>query len=324
MTETTQAGPSRRDYISREDLKRLRSFRVLPNLIKMPLFFGTMFLLTWLAWHTGSSLVKWSAYLGLGYLWMGIVTFMHDATHNTLFEKRWKNWVFGIVSMVPLMASFVSFKEDHLEHHRYNRSPQDPDAFTMGRRKIADFVLFYAYIVAGVLLSFVHFNFLYPLRRFNARNWSIHLFETALKIACYGALLAWAQRNGVLGKTLEVWLVPVYIFSLFNSVRFIAEHYETPWNQGQLVGSRTVTSNPVNNFFWNNINWHIGHHIYPAVPWYNLVELHSLMKPAIEAQAGIVEKSYTAVFLRALLRGPESEETLQRALAQRRQAVASG
>ena len=163
---------------------------------------------------------------------------------------------------------------------------------------------------------------IYPFQRFNVRKWAIHLFETLLKIACYWALLVWAQKHGVLGKTLEVWLVPVFIFSLFNSIRFIAEHYETPWNQGQLLGSRTVTSNPLHSFFWNNINWHIGHHIYPSVPWYNLIELHDLMKPAIAAEGAIVEKSYTGVFLRALVRGPESEQRLERVLEKRRPVIA--
>jgi fatty acid desaturase len=118
--------------IPREELERLRTFRLLPNLTKIPLFFGIMGLLTWFAWTIDSTALKWATYLALGYMWMGIVTFMHDATHNTLIEKKWKNWAFGIITMIPLMASFVAFKEDHLEHHRYNRSPDDPDAFTMG------------------------------------------------------------------------------------------------------------------------------------------------------------------------------------------------
>ena len=304
--------------LSREDVKRLREFRLLPNLTKIPLFVGIMVFLTWVAWTTDSGLSKWAAYIGIGYLWMGMLTFMHDGGHNTLFKEKWANWAFGIVCMIPIMISFISFKEDHLEHHRYNRSYEDPDAFTMGKRGILDFVLFYAYLVAGGVLSFLHFNLLYPIKRFNLNQWSIHLFETALKIACCWALITWALDNGVLAKTLEVWLIPVYIFSLFNSVRFIAEHYETPWNEGQLTGTRTIISNPVNSFFWNNINWHIGHHVYPAIPWYNLVELHRLMKPAIEAKRGIVDKSYTAVFLKAFLRGPETEERLKLALNERR------
>jgi fatty acid desaturase len=79
-----------------------------------------------------------------------------------------------------------------------------------------------------------------------------------------------------------------------------------------------VTSNPLHSFFWNNINWHIGHHLYPVVPWYNLVELHNLMKPGLEARGAIVDKSYLAVFLKALVRGPETEERLITALKKRR------
>ena len=303
--------------LSRRDVARLTELRILPNLIKIPLFVGIMILLNWFAWTTASTIIKWAAYIGIGYVWMAMVTFMHDAGHFTLFRARWANWAFGIACMMPLMATFVGFKEDHLEHHRYNRSPDDPDAFTMGKRGILDFVLFYAYAVAGIVLSFIHFNLIYPIARFGPREWSIHLFETAVKIASYWMLIAWAINNGVLAKTLELWLIPVYIFTLFNSVRFIAEHYGTPWNEGQLTGSRTVISNPVNRFFWNNINWHIGHHVYPAVPWYNLVELHRLMEPAIEARGAIVDKSYTRVFLQALAGGPETEERLAAALAKR-------
>jgi len=42
------------------------------------------------------------------------------------------------------------------------------------------------------------------------------------------------------------------------------------------------------------------------------------MKPTIEAKGAIVDKSYTAVFLKALLRGPETEERLKVALKERR------
>ncbi|VAW82643.1 Fatty acid desaturase [hydrothermal vent metagenome] len=300
--------------LSHAEVDRLKTARLLPNLTKIPLFIGIMVFLTGFAWTVDSSLGKWAAYVGIGYMWMGMVTFMHDGTHNTLFKEKWANWAFGIICMVPLMVSFISFKEDHLEHHRYNRSYEDPDAFTMGKRGVLDFVLFYTYIVAGAVLSLVHFNLIYPVQRFNLKQWAIHLFEVALKIACYWALVVWATNHGVLAKTLEVWLIPVFFFSLFNSVRFIAEHYETPWNEGQLVGSRTIISNPVHSFFWNNINWHIGHHVYPSIPWYNLVELHKLMEATIKAKGAIVEKSYTAVFLRALLRGPETEERLKAVL----------
>ncbi len=296
---------------------RLTTQRIGPNLVKIPLFVALMLGFGWLAWTTNSTLLLWTAYLALGYLWMSIVTFMHDATHHTLFRRPWLNTLFGVIAMVPIFASFIAFREDHLEHHRHNRSPKDPDAFTMGKRGPLDFVLFYAYMVVGAVLSFVHFNLLYPLHGFNARQWAMHVFETALKVVAYWALVAWAIEHDVLAKALSLWLIPIFIFSLFNSMRFIAEHYGTPWNQGQLLGTRTVISNPLNAFFWNNINWHIGHHIYPRVPWYNLVELHELLKPEIEAQGAVIDKSYLAVLFDALRRGPETEARLAQRLRTR-------
>lgn len=310
---SSQAKPQ----IARDDLIRLRAFRTLPNLGKIPLFVGLMVALTWLAWVTPSTLLRWSCYIALGYLWMGMVTFMHDATHDVLFRSRTAGWLFGIVTMIPIFASFVAFKEDHLEHHRYNRSPRDPDAFTMGKRGPLDFLLFYSYAVAGALLSFVHFNFIYPFKRFNAQQWAIHLFETVLKVAAYWWLIDSARRHGVLEQALAVWLWPIFFFSLFNSMRFIAEHYGTPWNEGPLAGTRTVTSNAVHAFFWNNINLHIGHHVYPNVPWYNLGELHRLLEPQIAASGALVDKSYVAVYLNALRGGPETAPRLAHSLSKR-------
>src|SRR5690348_2111143 len=149
--------------IARCDLDRLRQFRVLPNLIKIPVFLGIMVALGLLAWNADSKLLLWAAYLGLGYMWMGMVTFMHDALHYTLFHSRAANWIFGVLCMIPIFATFVGFREDHVEHHRHNRSPRDPDAFTMGKRGVLDFLQFYAYAVAGGALSFLYFNFIFPV-----------------------------------------------------------------------------------------------------------------------------------------------------------------
>jgi fatty acid desaturase len=249
---------------------------------------------------------------------MSIVTFMHECTHLIMFKKRWKNWAFGIVSTLPLPITFTSFMDDHLAHHTYNRSARDPDAFTMGTRSFSDFVLFYAYVLIGGLLTAIHFNILYPVKKLRGTRLWIHLGEIALRVVVYGALIFWAVQAGLTGKVLAIWLIPVYIFSVINSIRFIAEHYDTPWDAGQLSGTRAVISNPVNRFFWNNINYHIGHHVYPAVPWYNLAKLHEAMLPAIEEAGAVVDRSYLAVFWRACLNGPETEERNRRNQVERR------
>ncbi|MGE0821005.1 MAG: fatty acid desaturase [Candidatus Binatia bacterium] len=283
--------------------------------LKIPLFYSLLIGCGYVAWNTRSDGLRWLLYGAMGYLWMSIVTFMHDCTHSVLFKARWKNWAFGIFSTLPIIISFVSFKEDHLEHHRYNRTAKDPDAFTMGQRRIGDFILFYAYILIGGILTIIQFTFIYPLQKFDRETMAIHVAELLLRGVVYSTLLWWTAQLGVQGKLLQVWLIPGYIFSLLNSVRFLAEHYATPWNAGQLAGTRTIISNQVNSFFWNNINYHIGHHVYPAVPWYNLQKLHAALLPEISRQRAVVDPSYFGVFFRACLTGPESVEKTKKAVS---------
>jgi fatty acid desaturase len=303
----TMSGHARAHRLSPLILRELYQHTWYYNL-KIPLFYGLLIGCGIVAWNTQHPWLAWSAYACMGYLWMSIVTFMHDCTHQVLFEKKWKNWAFGIFSTLPIFVTFIAFKEDHLEHHRYNRTSKDPDAFTMGERSFGDFVLFYAYMLVGVLLTVLQFNFIYSFQKFRGAKLWIHVGELALRVLLYTGLVVWTASLGVLNELLAVGLIPAGFFSLFNSVRFVAEHYATPWNGGQLLGTRTILSNPVNRFFWNNINYHIGHHVYPAVPWYNLQALHTAMLPAIDREGAIVDSGYLRVFMRACLSGPETIE----------------
>ncbi len=242
---------------------------------------------------------------------MGLVTFMHEATHFTLFKKKWKNWAFGVFSVIPFFISFIAFKDDHIKHHNFNRSPKDPDAFTMGKRGVGDFILFYAYILFGAALTLLNFVALYPIAAFRGKKLLIHLGEITLHAVIYAALIVWLRERSILEPFLRVWLIPFIFFGYLNSMRFLAEHYGLPWNRGQLIGTRTISSNQVNSFFWNNINYHIGHHVYPGVPWYNLQELHELMTPEINRVGAVVDQSYVMVFFDAFLHGPETLETVE-------------
>lgn len=295
------------NYIDKAELKALYQHRWQPNL-KIPLFYGIWIGLGVIAWHAPHWTVAWFCYLAMGYMQMGIVTFMHDCTHSVLFKAKWKNWVFGTFAMIPLLISFTAFKEDHLIHHRFNRSVKDPDAFTMGKRGVVDYILFYAYALIGVLLTAIQFIFIFPLQKLRGAKALAHWSEIALHAVIVVIIFEWSKSQGIASEVFQLWFWPLIFFGFFNSVRFIAEHYGTPWNVGQLAGTRTIISNPMNSWFWNNINYHIGHHVYPAVPWYNLQKLHALLLPEIHRQNAIIDKSYFAVFFDAMIHGPENQE----------------
>ena len=55
--------------------------------LKIPLFYGLLCGAGYVAWTTSSVWVEWLMYGAMGYLWMSIVTFMHDCTHGVLLRR---------------------------------------------------------------------------------------------------------------------------------------------------------------------------------------------------------------------------------------------
>ena len=44
------------------------------------------------------------------------------------------------------------------------------------------------------------------------------------------------------------------------------------------VNTRTVILNPILSWLYIKLEYHIEHHMYPQVPWYNLPKLHKIIK----------------------------------------------
>ena len=50
-------------------------------------------------------MITWLCYLAMGYIQMGIMTFMHDCTHSVLFKEKWKNSAFGTFAIIPMFLT---------------------------------------------------------------------------------------------------------------------------------------------------------------------------------------------------------------------------
>jgi fatty acid desaturase len=44
------------------------------------------------------------------------------------------------------------------------------------------------------------------------------------------------------------------------------------------LNTRTVLMNPLNRFLYLNMNYHLEHHMFTMVPYYNLPQLHEIVK----------------------------------------------
>jgi fatty acid desaturase len=56
----------------------------------------------------------------------------------------------------------------------------------------------------------------------------------------------------------------------------------------------------------NNLNYHLDHHLFPGVPWYNLPKLHDILQDEYKAAGSSVYPSYSAFlvdFFKATIKG---------------------
>lgn len=102
------------------------------------------------------------------------------------------------------------------------------------------------------------------------------------------------------------WLIPAQVAMVLSNVRGLAEHLGTGFGNA-LTRTRTTTSNAVVSFLMCNLNYHLEHHLFPGVPWYNLKKVHRLLASLYARHEVHVERSYLPGALRALRWGPFNE-----------------
>ena len=63
---------------------------------------------------------------------------MHDATHfRFLHSKKWNDILTNIITMYPIFTSIEKYRANHLAHHSYLNTDDDPDWFAkLGNLKL--------------------------------------------------------------------------------------------------------------------------------------------------------------------------------------------
>jgi fatty acid desaturase len=179
----------------------------------------------------------------------------------------------------------------HLEHHRHLRTSRDPEEFTaISDRRWVHVLLFWIWGAIGgaTYLVFVPVNGLVLGRRRDRFDIAL---EYALMGAFYATLLSLARRLGFGADLLHGLVLPWGVAVLFTNVRGWAEHAMTTGG-GPLLRSRVVTSNGLVGLLMLGSNYHLVHHLYPAVPWYNLSRLYILLGADLRAAGASIYDSY--------------------------------
>ena len=218
----------------------------------------------------------------------------HELCHNTVFKTRWLNSAFLRIFSFLGKFSHVMFLASHTKHHQYTLHPPDdlevvlPTPITLKDFLKTAFVNPMSLYVTLKGLTKTAFGIIEgewpnillpesdPKKRRQLFNWARFLLAGHAAIAVVSIYFGY-------------WIIPVVIT--------LAPHYGG-WllflcNNTQHVGlqdnvpdyrlcCRTIILHPFVRFLYWHMNYHTEHHMYAAVPCYNLGKLHTCIKDDLQ------------------------------------------
>lgn len=229
----------------------------------------------------------WSLLLPLqGIVLIFLFTLEHECTHRTPFRAVWLNdWV-GRACGLLVFLPFEWFRAFHLAHHRFTNIPgEDPELDGSKPESLHGWLIH----ISG--LPVWSANTALILRLAARRERARYLSERALPrmerearvLLAFYALAAFSLIWSPL--LLWVWIVPVLLGQPFLRLYLLAEHGDCPFVTNMFENTRTTFTNRIVRFLAWNMPYHVEHHVYPAVPFHRLPELHGLMREDLKVTA---------------------------------------
>jgi fatty acid desaturase len=93
---------------------------------------------------------------------------------------------------------------------------------------------------------------------------------------------------------LHGWLIPMLVINTLVNIRGMSQHTFLEHQSDPILGTRSILTNRVTAFFMCNENYHLEHHLYPSIPWYNLPRLHHELRDQLVARGAPFIRSYFA------------------------------
>jgi len=209
---------------------------------------------------------------------------LHEASHGHLFKNQKLNkWVTFCFVAFPNFNSLEEYRTSHTVHHKSLGDDDDPDLLHYKRLRVDElpvpmkrFVLYYV-VYNGIRISYLQLED--HIRRIrgcfqeseSARAYrSIFLFGV-LPIAGY--VLGWTNL-------LLIWFVPrLFVLPVIRYFGEISKHAVLIKNTNYLHMSRNRFPSFLERYLASahNDNYHLVHHLFPGIPFYNLPRAHRVL-----------------------------------------------
>jgi fatty acid desaturase len=223
---------------------------------------------------------------------VGLTVAVHEASHRLLFKRPGVNDLIAFACGLPILLPISAFRSNHKGHHARRSSKGSPDEVAFPLLEKAHSLPAYTLAFLAKAFAFITILPFSSVLRTDGRTKLQTLAEYGLVAALYAAVFSFLPFAAIW----RFWLCPLIIAAILTQVRAIAEHGAT--SRGDVfTATRTVTSNKFVSFMMCNINYHLEHHLFPAVPWYNLPKVHQLLQDEYRRAGCSVYPSYSAFFV---------------------------
>jgi len=231
----------------------------------------------------------------------GLLNLMHDGIHGNLLRSRRWNYLLQFLCGAPSLLSTTAFRLLHVRHHRFLRTAADPDEpGNISRSAWITTAAMLGILLGGGMFSSVRVPIVAWQWADPAERRRIVL-ETAAVWLLAIAACGLAIRSGQTTQAMLFFLLPWYGAGFIAASRGMFEHSLAAPDAAGLE-ARTVTSNRWLSLLNVNMNYHVEHHLFPGVPWYNLPRLHRLLRPHyVPAEGHESRGSYLRLVLDMLL-----------------------
>jgi fatty acid desaturase len=270
-----------------------------------------VFLITGMLTYTFWSLEVWWAFFIVLFCHGTVSSFFtgtapHELGHGTVFHSKILNKVFlYLFSLIGWWNPF-DYSMSHTYHHRYtmhpeadreNLSPLEPSINLILLIQLFSINLFSRagrIFGKGGLFSTIYLTFLTAMGKTGSKDipsqeWLQSLYVdqpdehhksimwSRFLLFSHGSLLIIALASNLWVLPLIITF-PIFIASWASYFTGMTQHCGLKDNDSDFRKStRTITINPVLEFLYWNMNWHIEHHMYASVPCYNLRKLNKLV-----------------------------------------------
>ncbi|MEN0060655.1 MAG: fatty acid desaturase [Myxococcota bacterium] len=189
---------------------------------------------------------------------------MHDSAHRAVGRAPWLNGLIGRVCATILLVPYGAFRHIHLTHHRYTNDPErDPDLYSGTG---ASWQLPFRWMTQDLY---------YYVRYVQAGRPAAELLEAAFTVVGLIALVTTLGLSFGWTPVLLGWVLPTRLAVTFLAFAFdYLPHHphavpaaEDPYQATRVIDRPWLT--PVLLFQ----NYHLIHHLYPAIPFYRYAKV---------------------------------------------------